>query len=212
VLDKTKVEARQLEASFHSLQTQNELLHAENELLQQALLAKKKHKKKSCNMDLQQRREYYGGATFWSPRKINEARAREKVKRNEAEAQQLQKTRDRELKAAASLYNKKQAEAVKAARREAAEQRAKEKKARAKELAAAWALKKLQREAATLQKSRDTPNKGKRKASQSASNKNLKRRRVVGAASQAGAAPEPPAPPPQRTRTRSIRRPKKYSE
>jgi hypothetical protein len=90
------------------------------------------------------------------------------VKQDEAEQQKLQKTRDRELKAAAKLYQKQQAEAAKMARQHAKEERAKEKKARAEELAAARALQKQQREAATSQKSRDTLNKGKRKASQSA--------------------------------------------
>jgi hypothetical protein len=53
VADKAKVEAQRLKASLHSLQTQNELLHHENNGLTRALEAKKKHKTKSKTMDLQ---------------------------------------------------------------------------------------------------------------------------------------------------------------
>jgi ATPase subunit of ABC transporter with duplicated ATPase domains len=163
-------------------------------------------------MDLQQREEFHGGAVFWSPRKLREARARETVKRTEAEQLPLQKTHDRELKAAATLYKKKQAEAAKVERQRAKEERDQAKKARAEELAAARALKKHQHEAVTLQKSYDTPNKATPKASHSAAKSPTKRRCVVSARSQPEAALEPPPPPPQTTRTRSIRRPKKYSE
>jgi hypothetical protein len=104
------------------------------------------------------------------------------------------------------------AEAAKVARQEAAEERRKEKKAKAEELATARALKKLQRDAATAQKSHDIAEGPKRKASHSADKIPAKRRRVVGAASQAAAAPELPPPPPKTTRTRSVRPPKKYSE
>ncbi|KAI1522067.1 hypothetical protein PtrSN001C_011989, partial [Pyrenophora tritici-repentis] len=52
--------------------------------LEEALQHKKKHKKKGKALDLQQRQEYHGGSVFWSPRKIREARARE---RDEAQLQ-----------------------------------------------------------------------------------------------------------------------------
>jgi hypothetical protein len=75
VADNAKVEAQQLKASLHSLQTQNKLLHHKNNGLTCAIKAKKKHKTKSKTMDLQQRKEYHGGAVFWSPRKLRKARA-----------------------------------------------------------------------------------------------------------------------------------------
>ncbi|KAI1507588.1 transposase tan1 [Pyrenophora tritici-repentis] len=175
--NKARLEARRLEASLHSLQVQNELLHYENDGLLQAAKGQKKHKTKSKTMDLQRRKEYHGGAVFWSPRKLREARAREATKRHEAEREQLQKTHDRELKAAAKLYQKRQAEAAKVAQQHAAEERKMAKKAKAEELAAARALKKLQRDAATAQKSHDTSNTPKRKASHKAGNNTAKRRR-----------------------------------
>jgi hypothetical protein len=98
-------------------------------------------------LDLQQREEYHRGAVLWSPCKIREARVRETVNQREDEAEKLQKEHNRDLKATATLYIKKMAE---------------ERKARAAERVAARALKKRQRDAATTQKSRDTPKKVKR--------------------------------------------------
>jgi hypothetical protein len=212
VADKAKVEAQRLKASLHSLQTQNELLHHENNGLTRALKAKNKHKTKSKTMDLQQCKEYHGGAVFWSPRKLREARARNAVKQDEAKQQQFQKTQDRELKAAATLYKKEQAEAAKVAQQHATEERCKAKKERADELAAAWTLKKQQCDAATAQKSHDTPTGRKQKASHKAVKIPAKRCRVVG--SRTGVAPAPAAlpAPPKATRMRSVKPPQRYSE
>lgn len=211
VADKAKVEAQQLKASLHSLQVQNELLHHENDGLTASLEAKKKHKKKSTTMDLQQGKDYHGGAHFWSPRKIHEARARDAVKKDEAEQLRLQKSHDRDLKAAATLYKKKLQEAAKVARQEAKEQRDRERKARAEELAASRALKKQQREAATPKKSHDTPSIPKRKASRAPASNPTKRRRVVVARSGVDAVPPAaPAPPKKTSSGRQIRAPKKF--
>jgi hypothetical protein len=71
--------------------------------------------------------------------------------------------------------------------------------------------KKQQRDAATSQKSRDTPNKGKRKASQSAAPKSTKKRRVVGAESGVDVPSPLPQPPPKTTtRDRQIKVPQKF--
>ena len=64
VADRAKVEAKQLAVSLHSLQTQNELLHHENDGLRAALSTKKKQQQKSTQLDLQQPEEYHGGAVF----------------------------------------------------------------------------------------------------------------------------------------------------
>jgi uncharacterized protein (DUF2461 family) len=55
------------------------------------LSTKKKHKKQGKTLDLQQRQEYYGGAVFWSPRKMREARVRMTVKEKEEEEEKVQK-------------------------------------------------------------------------------------------------------------------------
>jgi hypothetical protein len=133
---------------------------------------------------------------------------REAVKRGEAEQQQLQKSRDRDLKEAAMLYKKQQADAAKLARQHAAEERREAKNVRAADLAADRALRKLQRDAATAQKSHDTLNRPKRKAPHKAGQNPTKRRRVVAARSRDDAAPAPPSPPRKTTRTRSIQPPR----
>jgi hypothetical protein len=70
VTDKAKSEGKRVAAALHSLQVQNKLLHHENKGLHAALTTKQKHKKKSKVLDLQQRKEYHGGAMLWSPRKV----------------------------------------------------------------------------------------------------------------------------------------------
>ena len=163
-------------------------------------------------MDLQQRKEYYSGAVFWSLRKIREARARDAVKQDEAEQQQLQKTHDREIKAAAAIYKKQQAKAVKVARQHAAKERRKAEKERANKLAAAQALKKQQNDTATAQKSHDTPTGRKRKASHKAVKIPAKRCRTVGSRTSIAPAPATPPAPPKATRTRSVKPPQRYSK
>jgi hypothetical protein len=79
------------------------------------------------------------------------------------------------------------------------ERRKEEKEAKARELAASRALKQHQRGIATLQKSHDTHNKGKRTISHNADKIPSKRCRVVAAASTASAEPPPPSPPAKTT-------------
>jgi hypothetical protein len=90
MVDKAKVAAQRLKTSLHSLQTQNKLLHYENNGLTHALEAKKNHKKKSKTMDIQRHKEHYGSAVFWSPRKLHKACTCEATKQDEDERRQLQ--------------------------------------------------------------------------------------------------------------------------
>jgi hypothetical protein len=78
---------------------------------------------------------------FWSPRKVREANARKQVKQRDAAEEMLQKSRRKELKAAASLYKKQQLADAKVER-----QRLKEVKKQKHDAAAA------QRNAAKTQK------------------------------------------------------------
>jgi hypothetical protein len=211
VTDKAKVEARQLEASLHSLQVQNELLHHENDGLQRELNTKRKQTTQRITLTIQEGEDWHGGAVFMSPRNLQRARARKAAEQDEAEQLQLQKARDRESKAASAAYKKQLQEAAKVARQQAKIARDAERKARAEEQAANRALKKAQRDAATAQKSRDTLNKGKRKASHKAAKNPTKRRRVVAALSGVDAEPPAASPPPKfTTRGRNIRKPAKY--
>jgi hypothetical protein len=85
------------------------------------------------------------------------------------------KSEKKKLEAASRLYNKKIAKEAKAVRLRERERRKEEKEAKARELAASRALKQHQRGTATLQKSHDTHNKGKRAALRKAEKHTLKR-------------------------------------
>lgn len=64
VADKANAEAKRLSSTLHSLQVQNELLHHENEGLRATITTKHRHQKKSKLLNLQQRKEYHGGAVL----------------------------------------------------------------------------------------------------------------------------------------------------
>jgi hypothetical protein len=119
VKDTSADEAKQLSQTVYYLYVQNGLLHHENDGLKEALTAYKKHKKKGKVLNLQQRKEYHGGAVMWTPCKVREARARETIEQQEADEMEFEKANTKELKAAAALYNKKIAEEKRVAREEA---------------------------------------------------------------------------------------------
>ncbi|KAG9185961.1 hypothetical protein G6011_02517 [Alternaria panax] len=206
-----KIEAKQLSQSIHSLQVNNELLHAQNEELRREINPARTRSSQRTTLVTRDGDDWHSGAVFISPRKLRTLRARKAVEQDEAEQSRLQKTHDRELKAAATAYKKQQAEEAKVARQLTKEERDRERKARAAELAAQRALKKQQRDAATAQKSHDTPTGSKRKASHKAARIPAKRRRVVAAASRDNAGPPAASPPPKRSlRGRNIKTPARY--
>jgi hypothetical protein len=73
VKDDRSQEAKKLNRSLHHLSAQDDLLHYEIKGLKEALLTKKKHKKHSKLLDLQQRQEYHDRAVVWSLGKLREA-------------------------------------------------------------------------------------------------------------------------------------------
>jgi hypothetical protein len=152
VKDTAAVESKQLSESLHSLQVQNELLHHENDGLRAALTTKRKQRVKSKRLDLQQRKDFHGGAVFWSPRKIREARTREKVNLQEEALRRQQKAEQKEIKAAATAYKKQQLAAAKEAREIAKLVKEKERQAKAERLAHARREKQQQKDAATAAK------------------------------------------------------------
>ncbi|KAF1941807.1 hypothetical protein EJ02DRAFT_318031, partial [Clathrospora elynae] len=104
VKDKATKEAKKLSLLLHSISVQNQLLLHEVKGLREALLNKNKRQKHSKPLDLQQRKEYHGGAVVWSPRKFREARVCQTVKEHEEKEQQLQKAESAKLKKAAQVY------------------------------------------------------------------------------------------------------------
>jgi len=64
VTDTATKASRSLSQTLHHLQVQNKLLHYENDGLREALTIKRRRKKRSKQLNLQQRKEYHAGAIF----------------------------------------------------------------------------------------------------------------------------------------------------
>jgi hypothetical protein len=67
---------------------------------------------------MRRKESYHGGATFWSPRKMREARAREVEKQQQEEAEIAVKAKRRELQATAKLLKEHEKEERHVAREE----------------------------------------------------------------------------------------------
>jgi hypothetical protein len=203
VSDNTAEESKRLSLALHELQVQNQLLSVENEGLRDALTTKRKRKKGKV-LDLQQREEYHGGAVFWSPRKIREARAREVVIEKEAYELRLQKANDKELKAAATLYKQKIQEERLVARERAKVVREKERVEKATERA-------RKQEALNTKRAIQQSQLGKMKASQALPPKNKRQKRSGDGATVRVVPAPPPSPPPRTTtRGRNVKFPHKF--
>ena len=204
VKDRDTKEAKKLSQSLHSLQVQNELLHHENNGLREALAFKKKHKKHDKPLDLQQREEYHGGAVFWSPRKVREARARQVVKEREEKELQLQKSERIKQRKANKVYKEKIAQEKRVAREEAKVVSEKEKADQVAERA-------RQKKAQNAKKAIKSSQKGKRPASKPPRGDIKQKKQVVepvGGGEASGVASA--APPITTRRGRNVKLPGKY--
>ncbi|KAF7574024.1 hypothetical protein PtrM4_056470 [Pyrenophora tritici-repentis] len=174
--DRTSKEVKKLHRSLHHISTQNELLRHEIKGLKEAL-------------NLQTNQDgYHGGAVFWSPRKLRQARERRVVEEREKDELQLQKARRLELKEQARLYKLQVAQEKRVERERLKEVREKEKAEKMAERAREKAARDSQKAIQQAQNS-------KRKASQSSTQKQKRQKRVVaatGAKESLGAAPAAP--------------------
>jgi hypothetical protein len=204
VSDRTADESKKLSETLHSLAVQNELLHDENDGLREALDDKKKRKDRGKRLDLQREDSYHSGATFWSPHKIRQARARELEKQQQEEAEIAARANRKELQAAAKLLKEQQKEERRVERERLKEERERE---RAGRLAARNARIAAQNTKKPTQNAPAT----KRKASQNAPLISKRQRRSGGAAARAASPEAAPAAPPKLTsRGRTIYFPRKY--
>jgi hypothetical protein len=71
---------KKLQRSLHHISAQNTLLRDEIQGLKESLKLKKRHKKKSYKLQLNNDEVYHGGAQFWSPRKIKQAKDDEMIR------------------------------------------------------------------------------------------------------------------------------------
>jgi len=204
VKDQGSQDTKKLRQSLHHLSVQNELLKHEIDGLKQALSIKRKRNKKGKPLDLQQRQEYHGGAVFWSPRKVREARVRQAIKEREEKEQQLQKAKVAELKKAAKLYKEKIQQEKRAAREAAKEAKEKERAKKAAQRAA-------QKSANNTEKALQLSQKAKRKASQPSLQSRKRQKRIVDALDVGEASEGASAAPTKTTRRgRNVKLPNRY--
>ncbi|KAI1508325.1 DUF1682 multi-domain protein [Pyrenophora tritici-repentis] len=204
VKDTRQDEAKKLSLTLHQVSVQNQLLQHENRGLHKALQHQKKHKKKGKALDLQQRQEYHGGAIFWSPRKVREARAREKVRADDEMEEKLQKARRKESREAAKVQRQIELEDRRA-------ERERLKVVREKEKAEKQAERERQKQQRNAEKAIQLSQRGKRKASQAVSSKEKRQKRSGSDAAAGQAVARSPSPPPKVTsRGRNVKLPSKF--
>jgi hypothetical protein len=91
VKDRGDKRAQKLSQAFYQISTQKTLLEHEVKGIREGLINKKMHRKWGKPLLLEEPEEYHGGAVFWSPRKVKEARDRQQLKEREEEQLQQQK-------------------------------------------------------------------------------------------------------------------------
>jgi hypothetical protein len=132
VKSRTDQAVQKLEASFHSVSTENKLLCHQNQELLALLDTQNKRKKNGRSLPLkgkQKKKERMKGeAAFYSPWSLKKARNEQAAKDAEEATEALKKVEMRELRAANALFKKKIAE-------ENRERRAQEKEVKDKEKA-----------------------------------------------------------------------------
>jgi hypothetical protein len=196
---------------LHRLAVENELLQYENTGLRDAVATKKKQKKKSKALNLQQHQEYHGGAMAWSPRSFREARRRNKVDTEVQHQQELQKLEMKEAKRVSKLYQEKLKEEQRLKREEAAEVRRKEKAERRRQIDARKAEKERLEGERNAAKALQLPQKGKRRALQAPQPKKRQKRVDTRDVGGADAHESLSATPPITTRSgRNVTLPSKY--
>ncbi|KAH5621133.1 hypothetical protein HBI60_254160 [Parastagonospora nodorum] len=199
-----KQEGNTLTQTLYRLQVENELLHMENKDLRSSLNTKKKLQGKHHVLSFQQRQEYHGGAIFWSPRKVREARAREKVKEQDKMEEKLQKARKKESREAAKVQRQVELEDRRAKRERL-------KVVREKEKAEEQAERERQKQQRNAEKAIQLSQRGKRKALQAVSSKEKRQKRSGGDAAAEQAVARSPSPPPKVTsRGRNVKLPSKF--
>lgn len=171
-------------------------------------ITKKKCSKKGEPLDLQPRKEYHNNPLIFSPRKVREARYRNKVDEREKLEEEAAKADRQQNRANTALQNKLEKERKSKAWREKQEE---SKRKKAVEAEAEKQRKKEERDAA---KPIQSPQLGKRKASQKAAAKSRKKQKPVGdavGAASVAAVPRTPSPSPTyNSRGRKIKAPKKF--
>jgi hypothetical protein len=91
VTDRRDPRAQKLSRAYHSISVQKTLLEHEARGLREALIHERLRRKRGKVPPLEADEDYHGGAVFWSPRKVKEARDRQRQQELEEQDQQRQK-------------------------------------------------------------------------------------------------------------------------
>ena len=193
VKDTTTAEALKVRQAVHQISINNQLLRYENTGLREGVKIKKRHKKKPYPLDLQHDEQSGGGAVFWSPQKLKDAEDRMVRERQQQRNAEIAKAEAKELKKAAAMLKKIQAQ-------EKREERAATKLAKKKAEAEKRAARQAEKEARAARQAIQLSQKGKRKASSTPSQKNKRRRTRSGGTAATEVARGPAAASTQTTR------------
>jgi hypothetical protein len=208
VADRDQRKISKLNQTIHQLSIRSVLAEHENVRLKEALINERQRRKRGRALPLEAEEEYHGGAVFWSPRKVKEARDRQLQQGLEEEQLQHQRAEAARLRQERKQEKLQAAQQRRAARAEAQITRQEKKAREAADRASRQAARRAQQR---LQQAQKTAQKGK-KRSLKASIKAASKRRAV-AQPQAGgeAAGAAAGPPPSQSRHgRAIKLPSKY--
>lgn len=208
VADRDQRKISKLNQTIHRLSIRSVLAEQENIRLKEALINERQRRKRGNALPLEAEEEYHGGAVFWSPRKVKEARDRQHQQELEAEQLQHQKVEAARLREEQRQEKLRAVEARRAARAVARLIRQEEKAREAADRASRQAARRTQQQ---LQQAQKTAQRGKRRRLKIATKAGLKKRAAAqreGGGEASGAAAGPRRS--QSRHGRAIKLPAKY--
>jgi hypothetical protein len=145
--------------------------------LREALINERTRRKRGKPLLLQEPEEYQGGAVFWSPRKVKEARDRQQLQEREEEQLQYQKAETKRIHEEAKQAKAREKEMRRQGRDAARLVREKQKAEKAAEKASRAAAR---MSAKRLQQALKTSQKGKKRSLKALAKATAKKRVIVG--------------------------------
>jgi hypothetical protein len=208
VVDRDQRKISKLHQTIHRLSIRSTLAEHENTRLKEALINERLRRKRGKVLPLERGEEYHGGAVFWSPRKVKEARDRQQQQEQEEEQQQLQKAERRRVREDQKQVKLQAVQQRRTARAAARVVREKDKARKATEQASRAAARRTQQR---LQQALKTAQTGKRRSLNAAANAGSKKRAAAQPQDGRNASGAAAASPPSQSRHgRAIKLPAKY--
>ena len=152
VADRDQRKISKLNQTIHRLSIRSVLAEHENVRLKEALINERQRRKRGKALPLEADEMYYGGAAFWSPSKMDKARARLRQQGLEEEQRQHQKAEVARVRKEQRQGELKAVEARRAARTAAQLMRQKEKAREAADRASRQAARRTQKRLQQAQK------------------------------------------------------------